>query len=121
MSFNFESYIKAFNGLDGTEESLVSEYFTDDMRLEGPDGSHDKVGWIGILKHAHRGVKETLMPISVVREGNIIMAEIDASFSAGMATYLTHSASPLGSTSSIIFGILSLNLNSRPHWHPPSQ
>lgn len=84
MTFDFDSYIQAFNTVDGTEEELVTKYFTDDMRLDGPDGSHDRNAWVAILKHSHQGVKETLTPRAVVRDGDKIMAEIDATFTASI-------------------------------------
>jgi hypothetical protein len=84
MTFDFDSYIHAFNTVDGNEEELVANYFTDDMRLDGPDGSHDRDAWIAILKHAHQGVRETLTPRAVVCEGDKIMAEVDATFAASV-------------------------------------
>ena len=84
MSFDFDAYIHAFNTTHGNERQLVEDFFTSDMRLDGPDGSYDREGWIKVLEHAHNGVQETLTPLSVVREGNKMMAEVDATFSASI-------------------------------------
>jgi len=84
MSFDFDRYIQAYNSENFDEEALVADFFSEDMKLDGPDGTHDREMWINILRHSHNGVTEILHPLSVVREGNKIMAEIDVVFTASI-------------------------------------
>jgi hypothetical protein len=83
MEFDFDRYIEDFNVND--DESTVPKYFTEDLVLEGPDrtlrGRHE---WLGLLKFAHAGVSERLHPIMVVREGDNLMAEVNAVFTASV-------------------------------------
>jgi SnoaL-like domain len=79
MEFDFNRYIEDFNRND--DEATVPKYFTEDMILEGPDRTmHGRQAWLDILKFAHAGVKEKLQPVMVVREGNKMMAEVNALF-----------------------------------------
>ena len=83
MTFDFDRYVADFNAAGGREAELVDAYFTDDMILDGPDRSTTgKAPWIELLKFSHDGVEERLKPLSVVRQGDRIMAELDAQFTA---------------------------------------
>ena len=79
MEFDFNRYIADFNLND--DETMVPKYFTEDLILEGPDRTlHGRQEWLGLLKFAHAGVKERLQPVLVVRDGDKLMAEVNAVF-----------------------------------------
>jgi hypothetical protein len=79
MVFDFDRYIEDFNKND--DESMVSKYYTPDLVVEGPDRAlHGRQEWLDGLKFVHNGVKERLLPVLVVREGDKLMAEVNAVF-----------------------------------------
>jgi hypothetical protein len=79
MEFDFDRYIEDFNIND--DESMVPEYFTPDVVVEGPDRVlHGRQAWLDVLKFVHIGVRETLQPVLVVREGDKLMAEVRVVF-----------------------------------------
>jgi len=81
MPFDLDKYIDDFNSYD--EEIVVREYYAEDSVVEGPD--HVKRGrneWIALLKAMHVGIKEELTPRLVVQQDDILMAEVDATFTA---------------------------------------
>jgi len=84
MDFDFERYIADFNGND--DESMVAKHFTQDVVIEGPDGTtlNGRQQWLGMLKFAHAGVSEKLQPLMVLRDGDKLMAEVNAVFTAAV-------------------------------------
>ncbi len=78
MEFDFNRYVEVFNQND---EDLMSDFFTEDVVMDGPDRTvRGRQEWFGLLKFTHIGVRETLRPLMVVRDGDNIMAEINAEF-----------------------------------------
>ncbi len=78
MKFDFNRYLEVFNQ---NEEALLGEFFTEDLVLNGPDRTlHDRQEWLELLKFTHFGVRETLHPIMVVRDGDQVMLEANAEF-----------------------------------------
>ena len=81
MEFDLDRYFEAFNS--GDEDAVVQAYFTEDVIVEGPDRTmHGRAEWAGMLKFMHDGIHEELRPVLVVREGDNLMAEVDAVFTA---------------------------------------
>ncbi|HTU11549.1 MAG TPA: nuclear transport factor 2 family protein [Allosphingosinicella sp.] len=81
MAFDFQEYLGSFNTTD--EATFVERFYTDDFALEGPFGrleGRDK--WLAILNDTHVGIKEELEALTVVREGDTIMAETVGTFTA---------------------------------------
>jgi hypothetical protein len=79
MGFDFNRYLEVFNKND--DELLTREYFTEDVIIDGPDRTlHGRQAWLDLLKFNHRGVRETLHPITVVREADNMMLEANALF-----------------------------------------
>lgn len=79
MTFNYQAYIEAYNGLeDGADKSA---FFTEDAVLETAAGKlegRDKV--FALFASIGSKAKEQLRPLNVFREGDKIMAELDAAF-----------------------------------------
>ena len=84
MDFDFDRYIEDFNCND--DESMVPKHFTEDVVVEGPDGAtlHGRQQWLSMLKFAHVGVSEKLQPVLVLRDGDKMMAEVNAVFTASV-------------------------------------
>jgi SnoaL-like domain len=83
MDFDFERYIADFNGND--DESMVPKHYTEDVVVEGPDRTlHGRQEWLDTLKFVHRGVRERLQLLLVLREGDALMAELNAVFTASV-------------------------------------
>jgi len=81
MTFNMQAYVEAFNA--GDDEVAVNTYYTEDAIIEGPDGvMNGRHEWLKTLQFVHQGIREKLNPVLVVREGDNIMAEVDATFTA---------------------------------------
>jgi hypothetical protein len=81
MSFDFQEYLDSFNVLD--EETFVEKFYTEDFALEGPFGRLEgRDQWLRILNETHVGIREELEALTVVREGNTIMAETVGTFTA---------------------------------------
>lgn len=79
--FDLQAYIDAFN--DGDDEKAVNDYYTSDAIVEGPDRTmHGRDEWLRTLLFIHDGIREHLTLVEVVREGDVIMAEVDATFTA---------------------------------------
>jgi ketosteroid isomerase-like protein len=78
---DYDEYIALFN--TGDDAALVDRYFADDLRFSG--GSRDYQGKQGLrnfLAWAHDGVREVIRAQNVLREGDLIFAEIDMDFHA---------------------------------------
>ena len=81
MTFNMQDYVNAFN--TGDDAAAVNDYYTEDAIVEGPDRvMHGRHEWLKTLQFVHQGIREKLKPVLVVREGDVIMAEVDAEFTA---------------------------------------
>jgi hypothetical protein len=82
MDFDFERYIADFNGND--DESMVAKHYTEDVVIDGPDGStlHGRQQWLRMLQFVHAGVSEKLQPVLVLREGDKLLVELNAVFTA---------------------------------------
>lgn len=79
--FDFAVYASSFNTTD--EASFVERFYTEDMVLDGPFGKlegRDK--WLDILNQTHKGVREDLNFLTVVCQGDVIMAESEGTFTA---------------------------------------
>jgi limonene-1,2-epoxide hydrolase len=77
---NFNGYVEDFNTND--ERVIAERWFTDDVVVEIPGlvlrGHAD---WIAFLKDSHAGgVRETMQPVTVVQDGDRVMAELDITF-----------------------------------------
>jgi len=81
MTFDIHQYVEAFNR--GDDETAINEYYTPDAIVEGPDRTmHGRAEWLRTLQFIHDGITEHLTLLLVVREGDVIMAEVDATFTA---------------------------------------
>lgn len=77
----YEDYIAAFN--NPTDLADKARFFTEDVILEAPYAhlqGRDAV--LAMFDAAHSKVKEELRPRLVVRNDDVIMAEVDACFVA---------------------------------------
>ena len=86
MKFDLDRYFADFNGHgDGGNDdaATVNKYYTEDVVVQGPDRvMHGREAWISMLKFTHVAIREELRPLLVLREGNRIMAEVEATFTA---------------------------------------
>jgi ketosteroid isomerase-like protein len=81
MTFDIHKYLEAFNS--GDDEAAINEYFTEDAIVEGPDRTmHGREVWLKTLQFLHDGIRERLTLLVVAREGDTILAELDAEFTA---------------------------------------
>ncbi len=81
MEFDFNRYIEVFNQND--EDLLGDLFFTEDIVCDGPDRTfYGREEWLGMLKFAHVNMRERLVPLLVVREGDKIMAVVNVVFTA---------------------------------------
>ena len=81
MSFDFNTYLQAFNGAD--EATFVRNSYTEDLVVEGPPGvMHGQQEWLASLTFIHDRIEERLYPVTVMRNGNIILAELRGVFTA---------------------------------------
>ncbi|MFM2301895.1 MAG: hypothetical protein RLZZ84_1631 [Pseudomonadota bacterium] len=81
MPFDFNEYIASFNTLD--EAAFAEKFYTEDLKVAGEQGvipGRDQ--WVAVLNMLHVGIKEELVPIDIVREGDTIMAHMDGTFTA---------------------------------------
>lgn len=79
--FDFDTYVRSFNTTD--EAAFVEKYYTKDLVLDGPFGTlegSDK--WLHVLNETHDGIREDLKFLTVVRQGDVIMAESEGTFTA---------------------------------------
>jgi hypothetical protein len=79
--FDYARYVALFNA--GEDERLVDEFWRDDCEMltaerqvKGRDGLKAFLAW------AHDGVRETLHPVAVARDGDTVLAEVDIAFTA---------------------------------------
>jgi ketosteroid isomerase-like protein len=81
MTFNFSQYLKAFNGAD--EAAFIRQFYTEDLVVEGPPGiikGHQ--AWLDALTFVHDRVHEMLHPVTVMQDGDTVLAEIRGVFTA---------------------------------------
>ncbi|MDP3739926.1 MAG: nuclear transport factor 2 family protein [Hyphomonadaceae bacterium] len=78
---NYDDYIAVFN--TGDDAALVDRFFADDVVFSG--GTREARGrkaLLAFLHWAHDGVREVMRPQRVLRDNNLIFAEIDMDFHA---------------------------------------
>lgn len=81
MSFDFKHYLQSFNGAD--EAAFVREFYTEDLIVEGPQGvMSGQQAWVNALTFVHDRVEERLHPVTVMQDGDTILAEIRGVFTA---------------------------------------
>jgi hypothetical protein len=77
---DFNSYVEDFNTND--ERPYTERWFTDDVVVEIPGAvlrGHEE--WMGFQQQTRAGgVRETMEPVTVVQEGDRVMAEIHLTF-----------------------------------------
>jgi len=81
MTFDLNRYLQAFNGAD--EAAFIREFYTEDLVVEGPPGvirGHQE--WLGALSFIHDRIEERLYPVTVMRDGDTILAELKGVFTA---------------------------------------
>jgi hypothetical protein len=79
--FDYARYVAVFNS--GDDDALCAEFFHPDAVMlsagrvvEGRDALRAFLAW------AHDGVRETLAPVHVARDGDVLLAEVDITFTA---------------------------------------
>src|SRR5919202_6431908 len=79
---DYDAYVEDFNRND--ERGTVERWFTDDLVVEFPGQViTGPEPWIAFLEASHAGgVQETLTPVTVLQQGDRIMAEVDITFVA---------------------------------------
>jgi hypothetical protein len=81
MTFDINLYLQAFNGAD--EAAFIRRFYTEDLVVEGPPGiikGHQE--WLKALTFVHDRVEEKLHPVTVMQDGDTILAEIRGVFTA---------------------------------------
>lgn len=78
---DYADYIALFN--TGDDPALVERFFDDDVIFTGGARRHrGKQGLLDFLTWAHDGVREVMRPQNVLRDGDLIFADIDMDFHA---------------------------------------
>ncbi len=79
--FDYDRYVALFNA--GDDDRLVDEFWrpdcemlTAERQVKGRDGLKAFLAW------AHDGVRESLHPVAVARDGDTVLAEVDIAFTA---------------------------------------
>lgn len=81
MAFDFNDYLNTFNTI--SEEEFVEKFYTEDLIVESQFGALNGRGeWLATLNFTHIGIREDLAALTIVREGDTIMAETEATFTA---------------------------------------
>ena len=81
MAFDMDEYFKSFNSL--SEEEFCEKFYTEDLQVESQFGTlPSRDAWLRALNDAHDGIREDLQPRVIVREGDKIMVESVATFTA---------------------------------------
>jgi hypothetical protein len=81
MPFDFKTYLQAFNGAD--EATFVRDSYTEDLVVEGPPGvMHGHQEWLTALTFIHDRIEERLYPVTVMQDGDTILAELKGVFTA---------------------------------------
>jgi ketosteroid isomerase-like protein len=81
VAMNYDDYVAVFN--TGDDAALVERFFADDVTFSG--GTREAKGkqaLLAFLRWAHDGVREVMRPQRVLREKDVIFAEIDMDFHA---------------------------------------
>jgi hypothetical protein len=81
MTFDISRYLQELNGAD--DAAFIRKFYTEDLVGEGPHGiirGHDE--WLNALTFLHDRVEEKLPPVTVMQEGDTILAEIRGVFTA---------------------------------------
>lgn len=81
MYFDYADYERLFNSGDDT--ALMDRYFADDIVFTGGTREYHGRGELdAFLNWAHDGVREVMRPQHVLRDGNLLFADIDMDFHA---------------------------------------
>jgi hypothetical protein len=81
MAFDLKHYLKAFDGID--EAGFVRKFYTDDLIVESRAGiirGHQE--WLSALTFMHDRIEEKLYPVTVMQDGDTILAELKGVFTA---------------------------------------
>lgn len=79
--FDYKDYIALF--CTGDDAALVERYFADDLVFSGGARErHGKAELLAFLAWAHDGVREVPRPQNVLREDDLLFAEVDMDFHA---------------------------------------
>jgi hypothetical protein len=77
---DYDAYIAAFNRND--DETFMSTFFAEDAVIEGPGQRMTRDEFAARLRDLHRGVRETIVPVAVLQDGDRVMSEVDITFDA---------------------------------------
>jgi hypothetical protein len=79
---DFDAYVEDFNRND--ERPMVKRWFTEDVVVEVPGRVlKGQAEWLAAVEASHAGgVRETLQPVAVLQEGDLILAEMDIQYVA---------------------------------------
>jgi hypothetical protein len=79
---NFDGYVEDFNRND--ERPMVERWFTEDVVVEVSGRViRGQADWLAAVEASHAGgVRETLKPVAVVQEGDLILAEMNIEYVA---------------------------------------
>lgn len=81
MNFDYQDYETLFN--TGDDAALVKRYFAEDVVFSGGTREYQgKDELVAFLDWAHDGVREVMRPQHVLRNDNLVFAEIDMDFHA---------------------------------------
>ncbi|KAA0588442.1 nuclear transport factor 2 family protein [Azospirillum lipoferum] len=80
-SMKYEDYLAAYNL--GDDARLIDTFFHPDAVIDGPDQSFaTSADFLRMLQFVHHGVVETLTPLAVLESQDLIIAELNATFTA---------------------------------------
>ena len=80
---NYDEYVALFN--TGDDAALVERFFCDDLVFSsGARAYQGKQELLKFLAWAHDGVREVIRPQTVLRDQEVIFAEVDMDFHATM-------------------------------------
>jgi len=78
---DYEAYIASYN--DHDDAATLNRFFAEDVIVDGPDGRHlGRDAFLRVLSFIHDDVDEDLLPQLILRDGNHMMVETDAVFTA---------------------------------------
>jgi hypothetical protein len=81
MAFDMTNYFNSFNTM--SEEDFCEKFYTPELQVESQFGTlPNRDAWLATLNDAHDGIREDLQPKTIVREGDTIMVESIATFTA---------------------------------------
>ena len=79
---DFDGYVQDFNRND--ERPMVERWFTEDVVVEVSGRViRGQADWIAAVEASHAGgVRETLQPVAVLQDGDLILAEMNIEYVA---------------------------------------